>query len=44
MREPLTSPLELLRNAPPDMPALQALVRRYVAILEPYQDPPSAAK
>jgi len=44
MREPPTRALELLRNAPPDMPALQALVRRYVATLEPYQDPPSAAK
>jgi hypothetical protein len=44
MREPPTRALELLRNAPPDIPALQALVRRYVAILEPYQDPPAAAK
>jgi len=44
MREPPTRALELLRNAPPDIPALQALVRRYVAILEPYEDPPAAAK
>jgi hypothetical protein len=44
MREPPTRALELLRNAPPDMTALQALVRRYIAILEPYQDPPAAAK
>ena len=44
MREPPTRALELLRNAPPDIPALQALVRRYVAILEPYQDPPAAAR
>ena len=29
MREPPTRALELLRNAPPDMPSLQALVRRY---------------
>ena len=44
MREPPTRALELLRNAPPDIPALQALVRRFVSILEPYQDPPAAAK
>ena len=44
MREPPTRALELLRNAPPDLPTLQALVRRYVAILEPYQGPPAAAK
>jgi hypothetical protein len=44
MREPPTRVLELLRNAPPDLPALQALVRRFVSILEPYQDPPAAAK
>jgi hypothetical protein len=44
MREPPTRALELLRNAPPDLPALQALVRRFVSILEPYQDPPAAAK
>ena len=44
MREPPTRALELLRNAPPAIPALQALVRRYVAILEPYEDPPAAAK
>jgi hypothetical protein len=44
MREPPTRTLELVRNAPTDIPALQALVRRYVAILEPYQDPPAAAK
>ena len=44
MREPPTRALELLRKAPPDTLALQALVRRFVAILEPYQDPPAAAK
>jgi hypothetical protein len=44
MREPPTRALALLRNAPPDIPALQALVRRFVSILEPYQDPPAAAK
>jgi len=44
MREPPTRALELLRNAPPDTHALQALVRCLVAILEPYQDPPAAAK
>jgi hypothetical protein len=44
MREPPTRALELLRNAPPDIPALQSLVRRFVSILEPYQDPPVAAK
>ena len=44
MREPPTRALELLSNAPPDIPALQALVSRFVSILEPYQDPPAAAK
>jgi len=44
MREPPTRAVELLRNALPDIPALQALIRRYVAILEPYQDPPASAK
>ena len=44
MREPPTRALALLRNAPLDIPALQALVRRFVSILEPYQDPPAAAK
>jgi hypothetical protein len=44
MREPPTRAVELLRNAPPDIPALQTLIRRYVATLEPYQDPPTAAK
>jgi hypothetical protein len=44
MREPPTRAVELLRNGPPNIPALQALIRRYVAILEPYQDPPTAAQ
>jgi hypothetical protein len=44
MREPPTRAVELLRNAPPDIPALQALVRRYVVILAPYEDPTAAAK
>ena len=44
MREPPTRALALLRNAPLDIPALQALVRRFVSILEPYQDPPAAVK
>ncbi len=43
MREPPTRTLELLRNAPPDIPALQALVRRWIPILEPYIKPAPAA-
>jgi hypothetical protein len=39
MRDPPTRALELLRNAPPDIPALQALVRRWISILEPYISP-----
>jgi hypothetical protein len=39
MREPPTRTLELLRNAPPDIPALQTLVRRWIPILEPYINP-----
>ena len=42
MREPPTRTLELVRNAPPDIPALQALVRRWIPILEPYQHPAPA--
>ena len=41
MREPPTRALELLRNAPPDIPALQTLIRRWIQVLEPYVDPPT---
>jgi hypothetical protein len=46
MREPPTRSVELLRAGAPNIPALQELVRRYIAILGPYQkeDPPMAAK
>jgi hypothetical protein len=45
MREPPTRTVDLLRAAPPNVPALQAIVRRYVSILEPYQKnwPPASA-
>jgi hypothetical protein len=39
MREPPTRTVELLRAGPPDIPTLQDLVRRYVAILTPYKNP-----
>jgi hypothetical protein len=46
MRQPPTRAVELIRNSPPNIPALEALVRRYIAILTPYQkeDPPAATK
>jgi hypothetical protein len=37
MREPPTRNVDLLRQGPPDLPALRALLRRYIEILEPYQ-------
>lgn len=44
MREPPTRTLELLRAGQPDVAKLQALVRRQIAILVPYQNPaPPAA-
>ena len=46
MREPPTRTVELLRAGAPNIPALQDLVRRFVAVLEPYQklNPPVAPK
>jgi hypothetical protein len=46
MREPPTRFVELLRAGAPNLPALQEVVRRYIAILGPYQreDPPIATK
>ncbi len=38
MRNPPTRTVELLRNAPPNIPALQAVVREWVEVLEPYID------
>jgi hypothetical protein len=39
MREPPTRALDFLRNAPPDIPSLQILIRRWIQVLEPYIDP-----
>jgi len=46
MREPPIRSVELLRGGPPNTPALQELVRRYIAILAPYQNeiPPVSPK
>ncbi len=46
MREPPTRTVELLRAGAPNISALQDLVRRFVAVLEPYQklNPPVAPK
>jgi hypothetical protein len=46
MREPPTRSIELLRGGASNIPALQELVRRYIAILGPYQNevPPVAPK
>jgi hypothetical protein len=46
MREPPTRSVELLRAGAPNLPALQEVVRRYIAILGPYQteNPPIATK
>jgi hypothetical protein len=38
MREPPTRTVELLRAAPPNLSALEDLVRRQIAILKPYQN------
>jgi len=37
MREPPTRTVDLLRQGPPDLPALRATLERYIAMLEPYQ-------
>jgi hypothetical protein len=39
MREPPTRAVDLLRKGPPNIPALQALIRRWTPILEPYINP-----
>jgi hypothetical protein len=39
MREPPTRTVELLRAGSPNIPALQALVRRFVDVLTPYRNP-----
>ena len=46
MREPPSRAIALLRAGAPNIPALQELVRRYIAVLAPYQkeDPPMATK
>ncbi len=37
MREPPTRTVELLRRGRPDLPALRAVLQKYIAVLEPYQ-------
>jgi hypothetical protein len=37
MREPPTRTVALMRQGPPDLPALRALVQKYVDLLGPYQ-------
>jgi hypothetical protein len=37
MREPPTRTVDLLHTAPPDLPALQAIVRGYISILEAHE-------
>jgi len=37
MREPPTRQVDLMRKGPPDLPALRALLQKYIEILEPYQ-------
>jgi hypothetical protein len=43
MRQPPTRTVELLRAAPPGIPALQSLIRQQIAILTPYQTAAPAA-
>jgi hypothetical protein len=43
MREPPTRTVDLMRAGRPDVAALQALVRRQIALLEPYQTGPAPA-
>jgi hypothetical protein len=40
MHDPPTRQVDLLRQGPPNLPALRALVRQFTAILEPYRLPP----
>jgi hypothetical protein len=42
MREPPTRTVDLLRAGPSNIAALQVLVRHYIALLEPYQNPPAS--
>ena len=37
MREPPTRQVDLMRQGKPDLPALRALLEKYIGILEPYQ-------
>jgi hypothetical protein len=37
MREPPTRTVDLLRRGQPNLPALRAVLQKYIAILEPYQ-------
>jgi len=37
MREPATRQVDLMRNKPPNLPALRVLLKKYTAILEPYE-------
>ena len=37
MREPPTRQVDLMRKGQPDLPALRALLEKYIGILEPYQ-------
>jgi hypothetical protein len=39
MHDPPTRQVDLLRQGPPNLPALRALVRQFTTILEPYQLP-----
>ena len=39
MREPPTREVELMRQGKPDLPALRALLKKYIEILEPYRLP-----
>jgi hypothetical protein len=37
MREPPTRQVDLMRQGQPDLPALRALLQKYIEILEPYE-------
>jgi hypothetical protein len=39
MREPPTRQVAMMRQGPPDLPALRPLLRHYIEILEPYREP-----
>jgi hypothetical protein len=40
MREPPTRQVDLMRKGQPDLPALRALLQKYIEILEPYKRKP----